>query len=200
MGDELVTNATKFARGYDPLSGKEIWRLGRHSEITTPTPIFGAGLIFVTDGYRPIKPVYAIRPGSRGDLTLAEGKKSSDAIVWSNERDGPYMATPIVVGDHFYACSTAGVVTCLDAKTGERRYSERLGGKGATTASPVAADGRIYFATEEAGVRVLKAGPKFELLAINPVGEVCMATPAISDGMLFLRTEHHLIAIGFPEK
>jgi outer membrane protein assembly factor BamB len=82
--------------------------------------------------------------------------------------------------------------------TGKSVYTERMGGTGGYTASPVAADGRLYFTSEEGGIRVVKAGSKFELLAINPVGEVCMATPAIADGLFLLRTQGHLIAFGLP--
>jgi outer membrane protein assembly factor BamB len=197
-GPELVTNATKFARGYDPRTGKELWRLGRHAEITVPTPVFGDGLVFVTSGYRPVQPIYAIRPGARGDVTLKEGKTSGDAVAWSTEKNGPYMTTPIVYGDYLYVCSNTGVVTCYEARTGKQVYKERLGGRGGYTASPVAADGRLYFPSEEDGVRVVKAGPKFAVLAVNPVGEVCMATPAISGGLFFLRTQHSVFAFGRP--
>jgi outer membrane protein assembly factor BamB len=196
---ELVTNATKFARGYDPLTGEELWRLGKHAEITVPTPVFGAGLIFVTSGYRPVQPIYAIRPGAEGDITLKSGKATNDSIAWSTEKGGPYMPTPIVYREHLYVCSNDGVVTCYEAKTGKQVYKERLGGRGGYTASPVAADGKLYFTGEESGVRVVQAGPKFELLAVNPLGDPCMATPAISDGMIFLRTQHYLIAAGRKE-
>ncbi|HEX5272032.1 MAG TPA: PQQ-binding-like beta-propeller repeat protein, partial [Gemmataceae bacterium] len=192
---ELVTVATNFARGYDPLTGEELWRLGRHSEITVPTPFLGAGLIFITSGYRPVQPVYAVRPGAKGDITPAEGKTTSDGVVWSTDKGGPYMPTPIVYGDYLYVCSNAGIVTCYEAKTGKQVYKERLGGSGGYTASPVAADGRVYFTAEESGVRVVRAGPKFEILAVNPLGEPCLATPAISDGMMFVRTQHHLIGL-----
>src|SRR5262249_48206529 len=150
---------------------------------TVPTPVFGQGLVFVTSGYRPIQPIYAIRPGASGDISLKDGKTASDQIAWSTKRDGPYMPTPILYGEHLYTCSNNGVVTCYEAKTGKQVYRERLGGSATYTASPVAADGRLYFTSEENGVAVIKAGPKFEKLSLNPVGEVCMATPAISDGM-----------------
>jgi outer membrane protein assembly factor BamB len=106
------------------------------------------------------------------------------------------MPTPIVYGDYLYTCGNSGLLTCYETATGKQVYSERLGGTGAYTASPVAADGRLYFTGEESGVRVVKAGPKFELLAIDPLGETCLSTPAISDGLLFVRTEHHLVALG----
>jgi outer membrane protein assembly factor BamB len=195
---ELVTNATKYARGYDPLTGNELWRLGRHAEITVPTPVAGSGLIFIMSGYRPIQPIYAVRAGARGDISLKEGQESDYYVAWSKKRGGPYMPTPIVYRDYLYTCSNNGIVTCYESKTGKQVYQERLGGSGGYTASPVAADGKLYFTSEEAGIRVVKAGPKFELLATNPMGDVCMATPAISDGMVFIRTQHFVYGIGRP--
>ena len=194
---ELITSGAKAIRSYDPATGKELWRLGPMSEITTPTPFVAHDLIFVTSGYAPIQPIYAIRPGGSGDLTLKDGKESSEFIAWSKQRGGPYMPTPIVYGDLLYICSIQGVLTAYNAKTGERVYQERLGGTGgAFTASPVASDGKIYFSSEDGDVFVVKAGPKYELLAKNPVGEVMMATPAISDNLLIVRTISHLFAFG----
>lgn len=192
---ELVCNATKFARGYDPATGQELWRLGNHSEITVPTPIFGQGLIFVTSGYRPIQPIYAIRPGAKGDITLQDKATSNEHVAWSQPKRGPYMPTPIVYRDCFYTCGNDGVLACHDAATGKLHYRERLGGKGGYTASPVAADGRLYFTSEEGGTRVVQAGPEYKLLAINPLGDICMATPAIADGCFFIRSQESLIAI-----
>jgi outer membrane protein assembly factor BamB len=193
---ELVTNATKFARGYDPETGEELWRLAKHSEITVPTPIYAHGLIFVTSGYRPIQPIFAIRPGAKGDISLAKDKTASDAIAWSLPKGGPYMPTPIVYGDLLYVCSNSGILTCFEAKTGKQVYRERLGVSGAVTASAVAADNRLYFTSEQDGIFVVKAGREFELLAINPMPEVCMASPAIADSMIFVRGQHHLWAFG----
>jgi outer membrane protein assembly factor BamB len=194
---ELIANGTKFVRGYDPLTGKELWRIGPNSEITTPTPFVAHDLIFVTSGYRPIQPIYAIRPGASGDISLKDGKEASEFVAWSKQRGGPYMPTPIVYGDQFYTLSNQGVVTAYDVRTGERLYQERLGGKGgAFTASPVAADGKLYFASEDGEVFVVRAGPKYEYLGANPMGEVIMATPAVSDGLIFVRTTGHLFAVG----
>jgi outer membrane protein assembly factor BamB len=193
---EVVTNATKFARGYDPLTGKELWRLGKHSEITVPTPVFGCGLIFVTSGYRPVQPIYAVRPGATGDISLKDDQESNAHVAWSKKRGGPYMPTPVVYGDHLYVVSNGGVLVCFEARTGKQVYSQRLGGRGGYTAAPVAADGRLYFVSEEGEVRVVRTVPKFELLATNRMDDVCMATPAISDGLLFVRTQRHLYALG----
>ncbi len=196
---ELVTNATKFARGYAPDTGKELWKLARHSEITVPTPFLGQGLIFIASGYRPVKPIYAIKPGARGDISLKDGETTNEFIAWSVANGGPYQPTPIVYGEYLYTCSNDAIVTCYEAKTGKKIYRERLPGAGSHTASPVAADGKIYFTSEEKGVRVIKAGPTFDLLAVNPIGDPCMATPAISDGMVFVRSQHFVIGIGWPE-
>jgi outer membrane protein assembly factor BamB len=111
------------------------------------------------------------------------------------------MPTPIVYGDLLYTCSNQGVLTAYNATTGERVYQERLGGTGgAFTASPVASDGKIYLASEDGDVFVVKAGPKYELLSKNPVGEVMMATPAISDGIVVVRTISHLYGFGSADK
>jgi outer membrane protein assembly factor BamB len=194
---ELIANGTKAIRGYDPLTGKELWRLGPMSEITTPTPFVAQDLIFVTSGYPPVQPIYAIRPGANGDISLKDGKDSNEFIAWSKQRGGPYMPTPIVYGELLYTCSNQGVLTAYNAKTGERVYQERLGGTGgAFTASPVASDGKIYLSSEDGDVFVVKAGPKYELLSKNPVGEVMMATPAISDGLVIVRTISNLYAFG----
>ena len=196
---ELVTNATKHVRGYDPMTGKELWRLAGNSEIATPTPIAAHGHAYVTSGYAPIQPIYAIKLGAaNGDISLPEGKETNDAIAWSKKRGGPYMPTPVVYGDHLYICSNNGILTVYDAKTGAQVYKERIAGTKsvAFTASPVAADGKLYFASEDGEVYVVKAGPKFELLATNPMGEVLMATPAIVDGMVIVRGRQHLFAIG----
>jgi outer membrane protein assembly factor BamB len=139
--------------------------------------------------------MFAIKPGATGDISLKEGQSSNEFIAWGTMRGGPYMPTPIVYGPHLYVCSNAGVVTCYEAATGKQVYRERIGGT-SYTASPVAADGRLYFVSEQGEVRVVKAGPTFELLAVNDMGDVCMAVPAISRGALFVRTQHALFSLG----
>jgi outer membrane protein assembly factor BamB len=193
---ELVTAATKFNRGYDPATGKELWRLGPNSEVTSPTPFAANGLVYITNGYRIIQPIWALKSGARGDITLKDGQTSSEYIAWSQMKGGPYTPTPIVYGEQLYVCSNNGILTTYNARTGERVYQQRLGNGGAYSASPVAADGKIYFPSEDGDVHVVKAGQKYELLATNSVGEVLMATPAISDGMIFVRSMKHVIGIG----
>jgi outer membrane protein assembly factor BamB len=191
---ELVACGPKFTHAYDPRTGKELWRLGPHSEIPVPAPFAALGLIFIADGYHPIQPIYAVLPGGSGDISLAAG--SSPHIAWSTQRGGPYMPTPIVCGHHLYTCSNNGILTCYDARTGRQAYKQRLGGSSGYSASPVTADERLYFAGEDGNIRVVKAGPEFQLLADNKMGEPCMATPAISNGMILVRTQQHLYGIG----
>lgn len=198
---ELVTNATKFARGYDPRTGTELWKLGRNAEITVPTPVFADDLIFVTSGYRaPTQPIYAIRPGARGDLTLGDSESTNDSIAWSTQKGGPYMGTPIAYRQHLYVCKSDGILTIYETTTGKVVFGpRRVPGGGAYTASPVAADGRVYFTSEDGRVRVMQAQPPFAWLAENELNEPCLATPAISAGMLLFRTKSHLIGVGRPK-
>ena len=195
-GDELVTNGQKV-RAYDPATGALLWTLGPNSEVIVATPVVGDGMVFVTAGYPPVRPVYAIRPGQRGDLTLPDGKRASAAVAWSHARGGTYIPTPILYRGHLYTCNNNGILTCYRADTGEQVYQTRLGQAGASfSASPVAADGRIYFPSETGEVFVLRAGPEYGLLATNTMDEVVMATPAISNGVLVVRTLGHVVGIG----
>jgi outer membrane protein assembly factor BamB len=191
---ELVVNGPEKVYGYDPLTGEELWQLRGSSKNTTPTPIAADELIIVASGYR-IKPIFAIRPGATGDITLAEGTRSNASIAWSLDRDGPYLPTPLAYGDYLYVCQNNGVLACHVARTGERIYRHRLGAGGAFSASPVAADGKLYFSGEDGNIFVVRAGPQFELLATIDMGELVMATPALSSGRMFIRTQHHLVAV-----
>ena len=193
----VVANGGKRARGYDPMTGKEVWSLSAPASIVTPTPIVGLGLIFVMSGDTGYQPIFAIRPSATGDISLKPGQETNDFVVWSSTRGGSFTPTPIVYGDNLYSINVSGIVGCYDARTGERKYVGRLEHLGdGFSSSPVAADGRLYFASEDGDVFVVKAGPTFEVLATNPMGEVILTTPAISGGMIFIRTLHHLFGIG----
>jgi len=196
---ELVVNGFKHAGGYDPTSGRSLWKLGRGGDIPVPTPIFANGLIFLSSAHGSDRPLCAIRPGATGDLTPTDDETRDDAFAWYKRRDGIYMQTPLVYAEHLYACRNNGVLSCYEARTGERLYQKRLGsGKAGFTASPVAADGKLYFTSEEGVVYVVATGPEFKLLATNEMNEPCMATPAIADGLLLVRAMNHVYAIGDP--
>ncbi|HEV8486338.1 MAG TPA: PQQ-binding-like beta-propeller repeat protein [Blastocatellia bacterium] len=197
---ELVTNATRAIRGYDPMTGKELWKMIGNPEVTATTPVFSDGMIFIVNHYRPNQPIYAIRAGATGDISLKDGKTSNEFVAWSFQQGGAYMPSPLVYGEYLYINNNMGTLICRNAKTGERIYQERIGGKGGSySASPVAADGKLYLTSEDGEVFVVKAGPRYELLSANPMGEPLMATPAISDGMIFVRGQHNLFAIAEPQ-
>jgi len=195
-GPELITNASTFIRAYDPRTGKELWRLGGSSKITAPTPFLADGLIIVCSGRHPERPIFAIRPGARGDLTLAPGKTSSKHIAWSMAR-GPYMPTPVAYRGLLYVLSNRGVLECYELKTGKEIYRQRISHRGSGfSASPVAADGRIYLPSEDGDIFVIEAGRRYKWLATNSMGENLMATPALSDGAMIIRGKDHLFGVG----
>ncbi len=194
---ELVTNGSKFIRGYDPLTGRELWRLGGSSKITAPTPVFVDDLIIVCSGRRPEKPIFAIRRGALGDISLKPNETSNRWLAWSKTRCGPYMPTPIIYSGLLYTCQNNGVLTCYDVKSGEEKYRRRIEhAGGGFSASPVAADGMIFLPSEDGEIFVVKAGSEFQLMATNHMGEVLMATPALSEGTMYVRGRNHVFAIG----
>jgi outer membrane protein assembly factor BamB len=195
---QVLCNGFNEMAGYDFADGKRLWRLRKGGDIPVPTPLVDSknDLILLASAHGPQAPLFAVRPSARGEITLDDGKESSEAVAWSKQRFGNYMQTPILYGDLLYGCRDNGVLMCLDPKTGKELYTQRLEGGVGFTASPVAADGKLYFTSEDGQVHVLKAGRTFEELAVNPLGEICMATPAISEGALFFRTQSHVIAVG----
>ncbi len=193
-GDELITNGTKV-RGYDPETGGLRWTLGPNSEVTVGSPVVGPDLVYVTGGYPPVRPVYAIRPGFSGDISLGDAS-SNDAIAWSHDRHGTYIPTPILYRGLLYTLNINGVLSAYDAQTGASVYRTRIGAGGAFSASPVAADGRLYFASEDGDVFVGRAGRDYVQVAHNEMDGVIMATPAISDGLIVIRTMGHVYGIG----
>jgi outer membrane protein assembly factor BamB len=192
-GDEIVTNGTKV-RGYDAKTGKLLWTLGPNSEITVGTPVVDGGLVFITGGYPPVRTIYAVKIGSRGDLSLPKGTSTSEAIQWSNN-EGTYIPSPIVYRGVLYMFNSNGILTAFNPETGERLFRQRVGGGGAFSASPIAADGRLYFTSEDGDVFVAKAGAPYVEIAKNPVGEVIMSTPAVSNGVMYIRTLGGVVAI-----
>jgi outer membrane protein assembly factor BamB len=192
---ELATNGSKAIRGYDPDTGKQLWTLGPNSEVTCTTPVSAQGLIYVTAGYPPVQPIYAIKVGSNGDLTLKDGKESSDAIAWSKQRGGVYLPSPLVYGEHLYTVGNNGILSVYDAKSGTRIYRQRVGEGGSFMASPVMAAGKLYISSEDGDAYVVKAGATYELLSKNPIGEPILATPALAGDLLLVRGAKHLFAI-----
>lgn len=194
-GDEVVTNG-RTVRGYDPRDGSLLWTLAPNSQNIVSSPVVGDGLAFVTGGYPPVRPIYAIRPGQRGDLSPRAGESASAGVAWSRARGGSYIPTPLFYRDYLYTLNNNGVLACYRARTGEQAYEVRIGdGSTAFSSSPVAADGRLYVTSESGLVHVIRAGPEQAELARNDMTEVVMATPAISGGLLVIRTLGHVVGL-----
>jgi len=194
---ELVTNSPNFIRGYDPDTGKELWRLGGSSKITAPTPTFANDLIVVASGRSPEAPVFVIRPDALGDITLRAGQTSSKSIAWARERAGSYMPTPLIYRGYLYVLRNEGILTCYHLTTGEMQYIQRIPHQGSGfSSSPVASDGKIYLSSEDGDIFTVNSGPAFELGRTNHMGQPLMATPAISDRVMFVRGEQDLFAVG----
>ena len=196
-GPILVTNASNYIRGYDPRNGRELWRLGGSSKITAPTPVFADDLFIVASGRAPERPIFAVRPSARGDLTLPEGKSSGGAVAWSWTGRGSYMPTPLVYNGIVYVLANNGVLDAYDVRTGAEIYRQRLPLVGSGySASPVAADGKLYLSNEDGEMLVITAGRAYHHVATNSMGELLMATPALSDGVMYVRSSASLFAIG----
>jgi len=185
---QIISPVSGFVGAYDPADGHEIWKV-RYGEgySLVPRPVFAHGLLFITTGFdRPT--VLAIKPaGARGDVTETH-------IAWTIRKGAPHTPSLLVVGDELYFVADSGVATCADVRTGEIHWNERLGGN--FSASPVYADGRIYFQNEAGAAFVVKAGKTFALLAQNDLAERTLASCAVADNALFIRSESHLWRLG----
>jgi len=189
---ELVVVGGLHVRGYDPRTGKELWRFKDEAEVKTPTPFVSDGLVIFAGGYRG-RPLFAIRAGAEGDVSVPADARSGQSLAWRTEPGGPYTTTPLAYRDLLYAVRDEGLLGVYDLKTGALVYRERTG----TThsASPVASDGKVYLAGEDGQLLVLRAGRAFELIARVDMGETVFATPAISRGTMYVRTCGQLYAI-----
>jgi outer membrane protein assembly factor BamB len=192
---QLIVNGMRHVGAYDFKTGEVIWKLSGGGDIPVPTPVVSDGMVYITNAHGMMAPVYAIRDNATGDISLKDGATANAGVAWSYARGGGYMSTPLAYRGLLYVANYNAVLTVYDAKTGEKKYSERLA-QGAMTASPVGADGKVYFANEDGHVYVVKAGPTFELLATNDMGESTLATPALSEGLMLWRTQGHVVAIG----
>jgi outer membrane protein assembly factor BamB len=186
---QLIVSAQDQLRAYDPETGKPLWHVEGTTGWVAPSPVFGQEMIFVTSGKDG--PTLALRPGDSSG-------KVQPKVIWQVPRGGSYVCSPLLYEEFLYVLTEAGILSCYQARTGQLQYRERLEGK--FYASPVAGAGKLYFTNDAGTTHVLKAGPKFEVLAQNALNEYCLASPAISGGQLFLRTEHHLYCIAADNK
>jgi len=195
---EIVTPGSRRVRSYG-LDGTLLWELGGMSSITIPTPCAGHGLLFLSSGYvgDRKRPVFAVRPGASGDISLKPDQKANASIAWCQPSAGPYNPSPLLYGDHLYVLYDRGLLACYEARTGKEVYGRKpiASGAQAFTASPWAYEGKVFCLSEDGDTFVIQAGPEFKLLRTNRLGELCMATPAITRRSLILRTESHLLRI-----
>ena len=195
---EIVTTGTRQVRSYD-LNGRPLWDIKRMSVLTVPSPLARHGLLFVSAGYiqDPHKPVYAIRPGASGDISLKAGETRNEFIAWSNTQISSYQPSPIIVGDYYYTLLDRGFLTCHDARTGREVYGrQRISAESSGfSASPWSYNGRIFALSEDGDTFVIQAGPEFKILGKNSLDEMSMATPAVADGSLILRTANTLFRL-----
>ncbi|MDX2034703.1 MAG: PQQ-binding-like beta-propeller repeat protein [Blastocatellia bacterium] len=195
---EIIVPATKVVRSYD-LDGKVLWEFKGMSTIVIPTPFSKFGLLYIASGYvgDQHRPVYAIRPGAAGDISLKQGEKSNDFIAWYQPQAGPYNPSPIVYGEHYYTLLDRGFFTAHDARTGREVYGKQRidPAAGAFTSSPWAYGGKIFCLSEDGDTFVIQAGAEYKLVGKNSLNEMCMATPAIARGSLILRTASKLYRI-----
>ncbi len=185
-GDEMIVNSTTRVDAYDPRSGELLWWTGESHRFAVPVPAYHDGVLYLSRGYRS-GPYSAVRTGGRGDV-------SKSHVPWSMPTGAPYVSSLLYYEGLVYMANDAGIVTCVDPGTGEKVWQERI--DGIFTASPIGADGRIYMVSETGETIVLQAGREARVLSRNSVGERSVATPALSRGQIFIRTDDHLICAG----
>ena len=195
---EIVTAGRRKVRSYD-LDGKLLWELAGMTGNVVPTPFAGPGLVYVSSGYPGAnpRPVYAIRPGASGDISLKEGETSNEYIVWYQPLLGTYNTSSLFYGNYHYTLLDRGFLLCHDARTGKEVYGrQRISAEsGGFTASPWAYNGKIFVLSEDGDTFVVQAGPEFKLLGKNSIPEMALATPAVARGSVILRTQSKLYRI-----
>jgi outer membrane protein assembly factor BamB len=188
FGAELIVNSSERIDAYDPRTGAFLWHTGGTNRFPIPSPVFHNGVIYASRGYRS-GPYMAIRPGGRGDV-------SATRMVWQVATGAPYVSSLLHYEGVVYMANDVGVLTAVDATSGERLWQERV--DGVFSASPVAGGGHVYFVSENGETVVVKAGRQPQVVGRNPIAERAVASPAISNGQIFIRTDQHLFAIGGP--
>jgi outer membrane protein assembly factor BamB len=195
---EIVTAGLRKVRSYD-LDGKLLWELAGMTINVTPTPFASHGLVYVNSGYPGAspRPVYAIRPGASGDISLKPGDTRNDFIAWYQPLLGTYNTSSLVYGDYYYTLLDRGFLLCHDARTGTQVYGrQRISAESSGfTASPWAYNGKIFLLSEDGDTFVVQAGPEYKLLGKNSLNEMALATPAVVRGSLIIRTQSSLYRI-----
>ena len=196
---ELIVIGRQHAIAYAPDTGKELWRLRGLTGQSTPTPVAGEGLLYLATGSQGEnnRPVFAVRPGASGDISLAKGEEQNAFVAWMHPRASAYTSSPLVYRGRIYVVNDNGILTVFDSQTGKEVYKARAGGAGNTfSASPWAADGKVYLLSEDGHTFVIEAGDKYVEVAKNSLDEMSLASPALAPDTLFIRTQTKLYRIG----
>jgi hypothetical protein len=197
--DYIVVNGFKHRGAYNFLTGEERWRMSGGGDIPIPTPIISDKSIFFNSAHGRQSPIISVKKDASGDITLNEGDTTNAGVIWSYARGGSYMHTMLLYRGYLYNVNFNGVVVCMNSETGNILYREKIGKADSFLSSPVASDGIVYITDVMGKVYLIEAGPEFIIRGEMPLGEVCMTTPAITDGIMFFRTEKHLIAVSKEE-
>jgi outer membrane protein assembly factor BamB len=192
----IAINGFKNRGGYDFRTGEQVWNMSGGGDIPIPTPVVSGGLVYFNSAHGATSPIIAVKVNARGEIDFTDGEINDERVQWSKPRGGSYMGTMLVYNGLLYNVGWNGSVDCFDAVTGELIWKEKAGSGNSYISSPVASDGRIYIADDEGMVHVIEAGRQFRLLAENPLGDICMATPAIGDDAIYFRTMKYLIVVG----
>ena len=193
---QIVVNGWKHMGGYDFETGKEIWRMSGGGDIPTPTPVISNDIIYINNAHGRYSPIYAVKTNASGNITLGEDKLSNEYILWSVKRGGAYMQSPLIYGDFLYNLQTNGMLTVFNAASGEQMYKQSLDATGGYSASGIASGEYVYFCAENGDVLVLKAGHEYQPVGNNKMNDILMATPAISENVMFFRAQNSIIAVG----
>ncbi len=191
---QVVVNGWPRIASYDLATGDERWRIESGGDNPTPTPFAVDDRFFITNSHGGKSPIYVISADAKGDLSDPDSEAAA-SVIWKSDKGGCYLSTPVVWKGYLYLAGPGGIIRCFESLTGNKVYEQRLTSRASVTASLVASDDKIYIPSEEGAIYVVQAGPEFEVLAANPMGQPCFATPAISDGVLFVRTTKQLFAI-----
>ena len=192
---EIVATGRGKVRSYD-LDGKVLWEISGMTGNVVPTPFARHGMVYIGSGYpgAPVRPVFAVKPGASGDISLKPGETSNQYVVWFQPQLGTYQTSALVYGDHYYTLLDRGFLLCHDASTGKQVYGRQRISPDATgfTASPWAYNGKVFVLSEDGDTFVIKAGPEFKILGKNSLHEMSLASPAVANGSLFIRTQSKL--------
>jgi outer membrane protein assembly factor BamB len=193
----VVANGYERIAAYDAANGKELWWMKGGGDIPVPAPVVSGDSIVITNAHGRLAPVFVVSTSARGDIAAADQVDHNPFLRWISDRHGNYMQTPLAVGGLLFLCNDSGIATCMDLATGVQNWRERLSdGKTGLTASPVHAGENLYYTGEDGSVHIIKATEKFERIGTNQLGDPCMASPAVADGVLYFRTKTRLTAVG----